>query len=95
MKNLMNLHMFGNLLAFGLVSMHFSQLTGRPTIIAPAPGTGFAQYMIMSAMVITGLAQRYPATRRLFGSWRFVHVGLVLSFYIVLAVHVHAKTALG
>jgi hypothetical protein len=95
MKGLINLHMFGNLLAFGLVSLHFTQLTGRPDIIAPAPGTGFAQYMIMSVMVITGLAQRCPVTRRMFGSWRFVHVGLVISFYIVLAVHIHAKTALG
>jgi len=85
---LLNVHVFGNLVAFLLISIHFTQQMGRPAEFAPTLGTGIALYIIVAIMVVTGLMQRYRLASRFITSWRFIHVGLSLSFYIVIVIHV-------
>jgi len=87
-ETLLKTHVFGNLIAFLFISMHFTQHMGRPAQFAPALGTGLALYIIVGIMVITGFVQRFRLVGRYPRSWRFVHVSLSLSFYIVVFIHV-------
>lgn len=88
LRALLDFHVFGNIIAFLLVSIHFTQQMGRPPEFAPILGTGLALYIIMSIMVLTGLLQRLQVISKLLRSWRFIHIGLSLSFYIVIIIHV-------
>ena len=85
---LLNIHVFGNLIAFLFISIHFTQQIGRPAEFAPTLGTGIVLYVIMATMVVTGMMQRFRLASRQIRSWRFIHVSLSLSFYIVLVVHI-------
>jgi len=85
---LLKTHVFGNLVAFLFLSMHFTQHMGRPAQFAPTLGTGLALYIIVAIMVITGFVQRFRLAGGFLRSWRFVHVSLSLSFYIVVVIHV-------
>jgi len=87
-KTLLSIHVFGNLVAFLLISIHFTQHMGRPAEFAPVLGTGLALYIIVAIMVVTGLMQRFRLAARLRSSWRFTHASLSLSFYIVGIIHV-------
>jgi hypothetical protein len=85
---LLKIHVFGNLVAFLFISMHFTQHMGRPPQFAPILGTGLTLYIIVAIMVITGYMQRFQLARRFLRTWRFIHVSLSLSFYIVAVIHV-------
>ncbi len=87
-RTLLNIHVFGNLIAFLLISMHYAHHMGRPPEFAPTIGTGLALYVILAIMVLTGLMQRFRLATRFQKTWRFVHVGLSLSFYIVVIMHI-------
>ena len=87
-KRLLTAHVFGNLLAFLLISVHFAQQAGRPPQAEPIHSTGLILYIIVTAMVLTGFFQRFGIARSMVRTWRFIHVGLSLSFYLVLVVHV-------
>jgi hypothetical protein len=87
-RTLLNIHVFGNLVAFLLISIHFTQQIGRPAQFAPTLGTGIALYTIVAIMVITGFVQRFKLVGSSLKSWRFVHASLSLSFYIVVIIHV-------
>jgi len=86
---LFRVHVFGNLLAFLLISLHFAGQIGRPAASYPELGTGLALYIIMMLLVATGFTHRFqlipsikPQTRK------FVHVGLTFSFYIIIGIHI-------
>lgn len=85
---LLNIHVFGNLTAFLLISIHFTQQIGRPAQFAPTLGTGIALYIIVAIMVVTGFMQRFQLVGSFLRSWRFIHVSLSLSFYIVVVIHI-------
>jgi hypothetical protein len=85
---LLNIHVFGNLIAFLLISIHFTQQMGRPAQFAPALGTGLTLYIIVAIMVVTGFMQRFQLIGRFLRTWRFIHVSLSLSFYIVVVIHI-------
>lgn len=87
-KGFLTAHVFGNLVAFLLISLHFGQQVGRPPQAEPIHATGLILYIVVAAMVITGFSQRFRVARNLMSTWRFVHVSLTLTFYIVLVVHV-------
>jgi hypothetical protein len=85
---LLKVHVFGNLVGFLLISMHFTQHMGTSPQFAPTLGTGLTLYIVVALMVITGYMQRFRLAGRFLRTWRFVHVSLSVSFYIVLVVHV-------
>jgi len=92
-RNLVGIHVFGNLLSFMLVSIHTAQQLGRPPQFYPDLGTGLVLYIITLILVATGFIHRYGLLASL-GKYqmphrnRFTHVALTLSFYIVIIVHV-------
>lgn len=88
-KILFRVHIFGNLLAFLLISTHFAGQIGRPAAFYPNLGTGLALYIIMILLVSTGFTHRFqlipkikPQTRR------FVHISLTFSLYIIIVIHI-------
>lgn len=85
---LLKVHVFSNLVAFLFISMHFTQHMGRPSQFAPTLGTGLTLYIIVAILVLTGFMRRFQLVKKLSKSWRFIHVSLSLSFYIVMAVHI-------
>jgi hypothetical protein len=87
-KSLLNTHNIGNLVAFMLVSMHFTQQIGRPAEFYPDLGTGLALYISVCLMVVTGFLMRFQFAKQLSKSWRFIHTSFVLPFYILMLVHI-------
>ncbi|MFP3908462.1 MAG: hypothetical protein ACOC5L_04445 [Halobacteriota archaeon] len=85
---LVNIHAFGNLIAFILISGHFAQQISKPASIYPDLGTGITLYPIVLILVITGLLQKYSILKRFRRQIRFVHVSIVLSFYLVIVTHI-------
>ena len=90
---LMDIHTFGFLAAFLLISIHFASQMGRPAQAFPDLGEGIALYVTMLLLVATGVVQRFwrpekrshrrytPRINRSF------HISLITTFYIVIAVH--------
>ena len=88
-NTLLKVHVFGNLLSFLLVSLHFAGQVGRPADIYPEFGTGLAIYIGMVLSVATGLILRFKVFRSLSPvSSRFVHAGLAFVFYTIIVVHI-------
>lgn len=88
-KTLFNIHVFGNLLAFLLVSLHFAGQIDRPATTYPQLGTGLALYIIMILLVATGFTHRFQLFPQIKSQTRrFVHVGLTFSFYIIIGIHI-------
>ena len=87
-KKLLAFHVFGNMLAFLLITVHYTQQAGRPAEFEAVHSTGLILFIIVTIMVLTGFLQRFRIIQSLMKSWRFIHVSLSLSFYIVLLIHV-------
>jgi hypothetical protein len=88
-KTLFRTHVFGNLLAFMLISLHFASQISRPATSYPELGTGIALYTAMVLLVGTGFLQRFqlmPSIKP--QSYRFVHVGAAVVFYLIIVVHI-------
>ena len=82
-------HVFGNLLAFMLISLHFASQISRSADSYPELGTGLALYIAMVLLVGTGFLQRFqliPSIKP--QSYRFVHIGSAFAFYLIIIVHI-------
>ena len=88
-KTLFRLHVFGNLSAFLLVSLHFAGQIDRPATAYPQLGTGLALYIILMLLVATGFTHRFQLIPQIKSQTRkFIHLGLTFSFYIVIGIHI-------
>jgi len=93
-KTLVKIHVFGNLLAVMLISIHYAQQMGRPAQFYPELGTGLTLYIVMFILVVTGFLHRFGILDKL-GRYRiflphqnrFLHIAITLTFYIVIIVH--------
>lgn len=82
-------HVFGNLLAFMLISMHFASQISRPATSYPELGTGLVLYISMILLVGTGFLQRFqllPKTKPKY--FRFIHISSAFAFYLIIIVHI-------
>jgi hypothetical protein len=88
-KTFFRVHVFGNLLAFVLVSLHFASQISRSPTAYPQLGTGLALYIIMILLVSTGFTHRFELIPQIKSQTRkFIHVGLTFSFYIIIGIHI-------
>jgi hypothetical protein len=88
-RALLRVHVFGNLLAFLLISLHFAGQVTRPAEFYPQLGTGLGLYIIVMLLVVTGFTHRFQLIPRLKSQVRkFVHVGFTFSFYILIGIHI-------
>lgn len=60
-KLLLRVHVFGNLLSFLLISVHFAQNMGRLSGLPSKLGDGLVLFLILSIIVATGMLVRFGA----------------------------------
>jgi hypothetical protein len=87
-RNLFRFHIFGNLLLFALISIHFASQMGRPATNFPALGTGLAMYIAMALQVTSGFTQRFIPVNRNPKRLKFFHASLIIIFYLAILFHV-------
>lgn len=87
-KTLLGIKVLGNLVAFMFISVHIAHQLGRPPQFYPRLGTGVTLYVTLILLVSTGYCQRFHLGRRLLRYWRFIHVSVMMSFYIIILVHI-------
>ena len=93
-KGLLRYHIFGNLLFFSLISIHFAAQLGRPVLFYPVLGTGLAIYIALTIEVTSGFAERFPLIKQIDNKTnQIIHASLVMVFFLVIIFHV--LTALG
>jgi hypothetical protein len=81
--------MFGNLLAFALISVHFASQISRPAAHYPNLGTGLALYVALILLVGTGISQRFHLTQKIKPqTYRFLHTGAAVTFYLIIVIHI-------
>jgi hypothetical protein len=83
-KAWVRMHMFGNLVAFMLISVHFTYWITSVSFI----GTGFALFVATFTLVVTGLLYRFNIVQNSRRYIRFVHVSMTTAFYLILAIHI-------
>ena len=88
-RSLLRLHMFGNLSAFALISLHFTSEISRPVEYFPNLGTGLASYIALILLVATGIFQRFPLTLKIRAqTYRFLHTGAAVTVYLIIVIHI-------
>ena len=84
-----NFHVVGNLTAVLLLTIHFTSQVTRSVTNYPELGTGLALYIVMLFLVASGFPYRFHFLPRFnIGTYRLVHVGMALSFYLLIGIHV-------
>jgi len=82
---LLKVHVFGNLVAFTLIAIHFANHLGRVPL--PDLGTGLTAAVVVVIIVATGFLQRFGLMAGQRTAWRVIHVGLALVLFAVLVIH--------
>ncbi len=85
---LSRIHIFGNLLSIAAIALHFTHQLTRPAKTFPELGTGAALITVLAVLVITGSALRFQLTGQPYKTWRWIHSGVVLSFYFIVIIHI-------
>ena len=94
LKYLLNIHIFGFLISFMFISIHFAGQIGRPQQFYPELGEGIALFIIMILLVATGFIHRFQIIPKKAGKYykphfnRYYHVSITTAFYIVIIVHI-------
>jgi hypothetical protein len=86
-KTLLRIHVFGNLLGFLLVSVHFSQNIGRLAGFYPRLSDGFLLFLVMAVIVATGVIERFAGKPKLVRYTKPIHGYTVAVFYLIVFVH--------
>ncbi|MCW3997941.1 MAG: hypothetical protein NWF10_05155 [Candidatus Bathyarchaeota archaeon] len=88
-RSLLRIHIYGNLISFMLITIHFTQQISRPEAFFPDLSTGLALYIVMPILVLSGYLHRFRIIKSLNPHTnRYLHVSLTLTFYIIILVHV-------
>ena len=84
--NFFRFHIFGNLIFFAFIAVHFFSQMARTTM--PDVGTGAVLFLAMSLQVASGFTQMFHLTKGL-GYQRntFFHASLLAVFYMVVVFH--------
>ena len=87
-QSIMRFHILGNLIAFLLVSIHFTHQIGSPPILGTYTHLGLTMYAALFFQIVTGVLIRYQFYKNYLKTIRFIHVAFITPFYIVLFVHI-------
>jgi hypothetical protein len=87
-KTLLQIHVFGNLFAFLLISTHFAQNIGRLAAIFPYLDTGVVTFPILCITVATGFFERFRTSRKLVSYVKIIHRYLTVIFFLIILFHV-------
>jgi hypothetical protein len=83
-KELLNIHVLGNLVAFMLICVHFTYRISNAYFI----GTGLALFVAVFVLVATGFLQKFYPSKGAYKYLRFLHVSMTTAFYLILAIHI-------
>ena len=86
-KILLRLHVFGNLFAFLVVSIHFAQNLARLAGFLQRLGYGLALYLVLLLIVATGILERYKTSSKLHRYTKFIHKYTVIILYLIILIH--------
>ncbi|MEJ2272040.1 MAG: hypothetical protein P8X91_06100 [Candidatus Bathyarchaeota archaeon] len=85
-KILLKIHVFGNLIAFLLISIHFSQNFGRLVNFLKI-GDGVTLFLILVILLATGFLEKFRILKKWSRYIKFVHRYTVVIFYPVVIFH--------
>ena len=88
LKNILNVHVTGNLLGVLLVSIHFAHQVTRSATNYPDLGTGIVLYTSMILLVVSGLVLVSGIGQRFFKKMHFLHPAYATTFYTVIVIHI-------
>jgi hypothetical protein len=89
LATLIEVHAFGNLFSFMLISIHFAQQIGRPAQFYPDLGTGLALYIVMLILAASGFLYKFQIIKSVKPHYnRFLHISITSSFYLIILIHV-------
>ena len=88
MRILLKIHIFGNLLSFMLISLHFTHQTLVPVNVPPSPATGWPMYLAMLMLITTGIFRRFLIAGRYQTYWKYLHTSLPVTVYLLIVFHV-------
>jgi hypothetical protein len=83
-KELLNVHVVGNLVAFMLICVHFTYRISNAYFI----GTGLALFIAVFVLVTTGFLQKFYPVKGSYKYLRFLHISMTTAFYLILVVHI-------
>ena len=83
-KAWVRMHMFGNLVALMLISVHFTYWIVSVSFI----GTGFALFVAVLTLVVTGLFYRFNIMQSSKRHIRSIHISMTTAFYLILTIHI-------
>jgi hypothetical protein len=87
-KLILRIHVFGNLIAFLPLSLHFAQNVGRLTEAPERLGDGFVLYLILAFIVLTGIIERFRKKEKPQKLVKIAHGYSVILFYFAVLIHV-------
>lgn len=88
-RNLLRIHIYGNLFSFLLITVHFTQQISRPEAFFPDLSTGLALFIVMPILVFSGYFQRFRIIKSINPhANRYLHGSLTLTFYVIILVHI-------
>ena len=83
-KAWVRIHMFGNLVAFMLISVHFTYWITSVSFI----GTGFALFVAVLTLLVTGLFYRFNIMQSSKKYIKSIHISMTTAFYLILTIHI-------
>jgi hypothetical protein len=88
--SLVRFHMYGNLIFFTLITIHFTSQIARPATSYPELGTGVALFVAMSLQVASGFTQKFRTQKININAKanRLIHASLIVVFYVIIVFHV-------
>ena len=85
---LLRLHVFGNLLGFLLISIHFIHQVTRPASNYPELGTGIVLYSAMLILVFTGFTTFFQVKPEWGKYYRFLHPAAAFTLLMDIILHI-------
>ena len=86
-KLILKIHVFGNLVAFLIISIHFAQNVGRLSMSLHRLGDGFVLYLFLFLIVATGVLERYQTSGKLPRYAKVIHKYTVIILYLIILFH--------
>ena len=87
-KRILKFHVFGNLLAFLVISLHVAQNIGRLSGAFERLGEGFALYLLLTLIVASGVVERFQTSGKLRRYIKAIHKYAVIALIVVMIIHV-------
>jgi hypothetical protein len=87
-QGILRFHIWGNIGAIFLISIHFTYQIGSPPILGTYTHLGLTLFITLIILLITGILLRFQFFKSKVKGIRFIHTSLVTAFYLVAIIHI-------